>query len=63
MTTINTVEQETGKNLIAAIASPGSDLSTPDEGHCQVTSSVADERFDSLLESAIDGIIVIDEQS
>ena len=41
----------------------GSDLSTPDEGHCQVTSSVADERFDSLLESAIDGIIVIDEKA
>ena len=38
-------------------------LATPDEGHCQVSSSVADERFDSILESAIDGIIVIDEKA
>ena len=51
------------EDISSIISSSGSEVVSPDEGHCQVTSTVADERFESVLESAIDGIIVIDEKA
>ena len=63
MSANNKTPKETANELVQAIALTGSDMTAPDEGHCHVNSTVTDERFDSLMESAIDGIIVIDEKA
>ena len=63
MSTNEQAARETGKELVQAIASTAANEIAPDEGHCQVNSTVTDERFESLMESAIDGIIVIDEKA
>ena len=38
-------------------------LDGSEDGHCQVAGSVSDERFGSVLETAADGIIVIDDKA